>query len=103
MSVVCAPEIISALNRRIREGSVSPGQYREAKERLFADVADATIVNLTPEVIVEAIAVLESSPARTLDALHVACAVRWNAGLFVSSDERQLSAAKKAKLRTRKA
>ena len=103
LSVICVPEIISALNRRVRQGSLSPGQYREAKARLSAEVADATIVNLVPTVIADAIGVLETSPVRAMDALHVACALQWNAGLFVSSDVRQLRAARQANLRTRKA
>lgn len=102
LSVICAPEIVSALNRRLREGSVSRQQYREAKARLSTELADATIVNLVPAVIADAIKVLESNVVRTMDALHVGCALQWKAELFVSSDERQLRAAKKAKLRTRK-
>ena len=102
LSVICAPEIISALNRRLREGSLSRQQYLEAKARLSTEVTDATIVNLVPAVIADAIKVLESNAVRTLDALHVGCALQWNAELFVSSDERQLRAAKRAKLRTRK-
>jgi predicted nucleic acid-binding protein len=34
--------------------------------------------------------------------LHVACALQWNADLFVSSDNRQLNAARNAKLLTKK-
>jgi predicted nucleic acid-binding protein len=34
-----------------------------------------------------------------MDALHVACALDWQADLFVSSDRRQLAAAAKSGLR----
>lgn len=102
LSVICVPEIISALNRRVREGSLSQEQYREAKVCLSAEVADATIVNLAPAVVADAIRVLETNPVRAMDALHVACALRWNADLFVSSDVWQLSAAQNAELRTQK-
>ena len=102
LSVICVPEIISALNRRVREGSLSRNQYREAKACLSAEVADATIVNLVPAVVADAIRVLETNAVRAMDALHVACALQWKAELFVSSDERQLSAARKAQLRTKK-
>ena len=102
LSVICAPEIVSALNRRLRGGSLSRSQYREAKGRLSAEVADATIVNLVPAVVADAIRILETNAVRAMDALHVACAIRWNAELFVSSDERQVRAARKAKLRTKK-
>ena len=102
LSVICVPEIISALNRRVREGSLLQNQYQEAKACLSAEVADATIVNLVPAVVADAIRVLETNAVRAMDALHIACALQWNAELFVTSDEQQLSAAKKAKLRTRK-
>lgn len=102
ISVICVPEIVSALNRRMREGALTKTQYRTAKSRLSAEVADATVINLVPEVIADAVRVLESNTVRAMDALHVACALQWNAALFVSSDERQLSAAKKMKLRTKR-
>jgi len=101
LSVICIPEILSALNRRVRERLLSRGDYAEAKQRLSADVRDAIVINLTLSVISAATAVLESSPVRAMDALHVACALEWNADLFVSSDRRQISAAKKVGLRVR--
>jgi uncharacterized protein len=101
LSVVCIPEILSALNRRVREGNLSPEQYVEAKTRFSEDVADATIVNLTPPVLARCTAILEQSPVRAVDALHIACAVAWEAELFVSADKRQIAAASKAGLRTR--
>jgi uncharacterized protein len=101
LSVVCIPEIISALNRRMREGNLSRQQYEQAKRRLSEDVADAAIVNLTSTVLARCTAILEQSPVRAVDALHVACAVAWEAGLFVSADKRQISAAAKAGLHAR--
>lgn len=101
LSVVCIPEIISALNRRVRERRLSPRQYEVAKENMSADIRDAAIVNLTPQVITTCTTVLEASPVRAMDALHVACAVQWGAELFVSADKRQVAAAKRAGLRTR--
>ena len=103
LSVLCVPEIISALNRRLREGSLTKDQYRVAKERLSAEVADAEVVNLVPSVIAESVHVLESDAVRALDALHIACALRWGAERFVSADERQLRAASNAGLPTKRA
>lgn len=102
LSVLCVPEIISALNRRMREGYLLPTQYREAKSYLSAEVADVTIVNIVPEVVADAISVLEANAVRAMDALQIACALQWNAELFVSADERQLSAAINAKMSTKK-
>jgi uncharacterized protein len=101
LSVVCIPEIISALNRRVRERSLSALQYEAAKDNMSEDIRDVAIVNLTPDVISACTAILETSPVRAMDALHVACAVRWGAELFVSADKRQVSAAKRAGLRAR--
>ena len=102
LSVICVPEIASALNRRRRERSLTKDQYVEAKRCLIDDVRDASIINLTVPVIGSAIAVLEASPIRAMDALHIACALEWGAQLFVSSDKKQLTAAKRAGLTTRK-
>lgn len=101
LSVICIPEILSALNRRVRERDFSQVQYEKAKEGFLDDIGDIEIVSLTPEVISISAAILEASPVRALDALHIACAVQWGAELFVSADRRQISAAKKAGLQTR--
>ena len=101
VSVVCIPEIISALNRRLRERNLSSRQYEAAKESMSEDIRDVMIVNLTPHVLSTCTTILEASPVRAMDALHVACAVQWGAELFASADKRQVSAARKAGLRTR--
>lgn len=100
LSALCVPEIVSALNRRLRERTLTQAQYREAKRHLLEDVRDADIIDLTPSVIGSAIMVLEGSPVRAMDALHVASALEWGADLFVSADTQQLSAARRAGLKT---
>lgn len=100
LSVICVPEIISALNRRRRERALTTTQYAEAKQRLFDDVRDADIINLAVSVVGASIGVLEASPVRAMDALHIACALEWGAQLFVSSDKKQLSAAQRAGMKT---
>ncbi len=103
LSVICVPEIISALNRRRREKSLTQRQYTKAKRCLIDDIRDASIINLTLPVVGSAITVLEASPIRAMDALHIACALEWGTQLFVSSDKKQLTAAKRAGLTTLKA
>lgn len=102
LSITCVPEIISALNRRLREGSLNGQQYREAKRRLLDDIRDADMIQLTTSVVGSAIEVLEASPVRAADALHIACGLEWGADLLVSADDRQVAAAKRVGLRTRK-
>jgi len=101
LSVICVPEIISALNRRLRERNLTRQDYARAKQRLSQDVRDTVIINLTPDVIQSSIEVLETTPARTMDALHIACAMAWESDLFASSDHRQIAAARTAGLRTK--
>lgn len=101
LSVICVPEILSALNRRLRERVLSSTDYRKAKESLAADVRDADVVHLLPAVISSCVEILETSPIRALDAIHIACALEWGAELFVSSDRRQINAAQKAELRAK--
>ncbi len=99
LSVICVPEIISALNCRIREKKLSRRDYKTIKEHLSDDIRDVEIINLTPEVLATATRLLEAHPLRSMDALHIACALEWRAELFVSSDKRQTTAAGKAGLK----
>ena len=101
LSVLCVPEIISALIRRVREGLLTRQEYAEAKQYLSQDIRDAAIVNLVPRVVSTCTKILEASPVRAADALQVACALEWETELFVSADKRQISAAKKAGLHTK--
>ncbi|MCX5910723.1 MAG: type II toxin-antitoxin system VapC family toxin [Deltaproteobacteria bacterium] len=101
LSVLCVPEILSALNRRVREGILTSREYEEAKQYLSQDIRDVVIINLIPQVISTCTKILEASPVRAADALQIACALGWETELFVSADRRQISAAKKAGLRTK--
>jgi len=94
VSVVCVPEVVSALCRRRRERKLSQQQYLKAKRLLFEDIADATIVSVTDQVVARAVELLERWPLRSSDSLHVASAAEWAADLFVSADERQCAAAR---------
>ena len=100
LSVICIPEIISALNRRRREKLISPGNYSLIKQTLSEDIREAVLINLTSEVIATTTVLLEKNRLRAMDAIHIACAVEWKADLFVSADRQQLSAASQAGLKT---
>jgi len=98
LSIICFPEITSALARKVREKDLSQASYAQIKYQLAEDVQDAQIINLTASVIECSIHLLESNALRSLDALHIACALEWQADLFASSDKRQIMAAKQANL-----
>jgi predicted nucleic acid-binding protein len=99
VSVICIPEIVSALCRRRRERKVSTKEYRNAKASVLSDIDDATVIGITDEVMARAVALLEQFPLRSADALHVACASAWSTDLFVSADDRQCAAARAHGLR----
>jgi predicted nucleic acid-binding protein len=99
VSVICIPEIVSALCRRRRERKVSIQEYRNAKASVLSDIDDATVIGVTEEVLAQAVALLERFPLRSADALHVACASEWSTDLFVSADDRQCRAAREHGLR----
>ncbi len=94
LSIICIPELLSAMNRKLREKVISKPRYSEIKSRLSEEVADIDIIQLTDEVIKKSIMLLEKNLLRTLDALHIACAIVWGADMFLTSDKRQIKAAK---------
>jgi len=94
VSVVCVTEVISALARRRRERKLLPQQYLKAKQALFEDIEEASVINLTDQVVARVVALLERWPLRSSDSLHVASAAEWSADLLVSADDRQCRAAR---------
>ncbi len=101
LCAILVPEIISGLNRRLGEQVLTQDDYRQAKKQLMNDIHDAIILQITPAVISRAVKLLENNVLRAMDALHVACALEWQAELFISADIRQVRAAKNAGLHTR--
>jgi predicted nucleic acid-binding protein len=100
LSVLCAPELISAFNRLHREKKISASAYRRLKDDLAADLAQATIVDLTPSVVNRTVFCLEREPFRALDAVQVASAMEFLCDLFITADRRQSAAATRLKLKT---
>jgi predicted nucleic acid-binding protein len=100
LCIILVPEIISGLNRRLRERFLSANDYRKLKSQLLEDVHDATVIQITPAVISHSVKLLENNALRAMDSFHVACALEWQADLFVTADKRQLLAAKNVGLLT---
>nr|MBP8297457.1 type II toxin-antitoxin system VapC family toxin [Burkholderiales bacterium] len=75
VSVICLPELISAASRLVREKRLARAAYRQLKGDAVADLEDADVCQITSEVLVSVVALLESHPLRALDAIHVACAL----------------------------
>ena len=98
LSSICLPELISTLSRLKREKRISAAQYRQVKQMIIGDIEDVAICQLTVDVLETSISLLEKFTLRAMDALHIACAIEWEAECFVSGDKRQLLAAEKSGL-----
>ena len=96
-------EVLSALNRRQRESSISAAEYAKFSSD-FLDLAqdDYRIFELTDAVLLESQRLLETHPLRAGDAIQLASALLANAQLqsanlpaliFLASDARLLTAA----------
>ena len=99
ISGIALPEMISAFCRLRREGLISEAQYRQLKSLLLADIQDVAVCDLTPAVLGQAVASLETNVLRGMDAIHIGSAVVLKADVFLSGDKRQLDAATRAGLR----
>jgi len=75
-------------------------QYSTIKSRYQFEVSDSIIITLTPSVISKSTVLLEKYVLRGMDSLPIAYALEWEAERFVSSDKRQIEAAKRSGLRT---
>lgn len=99
LCVICLPEMISTLNRLVREGKLLTDDYQKTRDLILREIEDAEICYVTPDVVTRTIKCLESNPLRAMDALHLGCALILEPDLFVSSDHRQLEAAKREGLK----
>ena len=99
LSGIALPEIVSAFCRLRREGRIDDTQYRQLKSLLLADIEDAAMCDLSPEVLARSIASLETNVLRGMDAIHVGSAIALKVDVFISADQRQRDAASRAGLR----
>jgi uncharacterized protein len=96
-------EVLSALNRRMREAAIDPADYQQlANDFLFVSNNEYHIVDFMAPVIAESRRILESYVVRAGDAIQLASAVLARkallsafptAPIFLASDERLLRAA----------
>ncbi len=102
-SQVSIVEVISALNRRRREGSITATDYALLRDDFLSLCHSAyRLVSVTEPVLLQARLLLERHSLRAYDALHLASALEVNlrltgAGLpsltFLAADNRLLGAA----------
>ena len=94
LSILCIPEVVSAFSRLMREEKISKKQFKQLKGHLFREIKDLQLVQITEDVIQNAVTLLQTYPLRTLDALHIACALSVKIDLFVTADRKQMEAAR---------
>ncbi len=99
VSVICLPELISALSRLRREKKLDSANYHRLKNDAVADLADAGICQLTEHVLASVVSLLEQNSLPAMDAIHVACAIAVKPDVFVSGDREQLATARRAGLK----
>jgi uncharacterized protein len=103
LCVICLPEMISTLNRLVREGKLLTVDYQKIRDLILKEIEDAEICYFTSEVVTRTIRCLENNPLRAMDALHLGCALIVEPDLFVSSDQRQIEAARREGLKVMEA
>ena len=98
-------EVASALSRRCREGAFSPEERDRALAALRRDISQIFLVELSPEVVARAVAVLARHVLRASDSVQLASCIEVRDRLhvpclFVCVDERLLTAARHEGLTT---
>jgi len=98
-SAVLPVELRSGLRRRVAEGSIAAARLPAILKHVAADRPYWTLVEVGTDVLAGAETLVAAHPIRTLDAIHVASAQLFAAGVsmpgltFVSADKRQTEAA----------
>ena len=102
-SVLAQPEIVSALQRRVREGTLEARKAQQLAQQVLVHMTQSyALAAITPPVITQACALLQRHALRAYDALHLACALavreaiesqQLSIPVFVAADDELLAAA----------
>jgi uncharacterized protein len=102
-SVLTQPEIVSALQRRVREGTLATDQAQHLAQQVLEHMTQSyALAAITPPVITQACALLQKHALRAYDALHVAWAMavreaierqQLSVPVFVAADDALLTVA----------
>jgi len=104
-SAILLTEAFSALRRKKEAREISDGALRKLVRTMEEDLSAVEIVNLGGEVLARSQEVVLATPARTLDAIHIASAlVVQNLAeiplTFITADRKQFDAARNLGLTT---
>jgi uncharacterized protein len=102
-SVLTQPEIVSALQRRVREGTIGAHQAQHLAQQVVEHMTQSyALAAITPSIITQACTLLQRHPLRAYDALHLACAqavrevieqLQLSVPVFIAADDTLLAAA----------
>ncbi|MCA9411991.1 MAG: type II toxin-antitoxin system VapC family toxin [Candidatus Omnitrophica bacterium] len=98
VSILCYPELMSALGRRFRCEEISQQDFDSIESQFLQDLQDIEVIQIHPSAVFRAIGYLKSTSLKTLDALHVASASVWEAHLFATGDKKQMALAQEVGL-----
>ncbi|MGH9425234.1 MAG: type II toxin-antitoxin system VapC family toxin [Terriglobia bacterium] len=102
-SAIAPLEALSALSRRRIAGELEERDFQAIRSRMQKDRAHWELVELSPLVLSQAEELIQMTTVRTLDAIHLASALTFQAasGLripFITSDAKQRAAAEQLAL-----
>jgi len=102
-SAVAQPEVLSALQRKVRAGQLTAAEALRRAQRVTTHFTwRYRLLTITPDVLTQACALVQAYPLRAFDALHLACALAARQRLqqhgapglpFVAADAALLAAA----------
>ncbi|RZJ01101.1 MAG: PIN domain-containing protein [Rubrivivax sp.] len=90
----CKTEIASAINRQRHDGLVEDDEYARIMTAVHGDFAEFVRLDVDESVEAFAIAAMERSRLRAMEALHIGTAQAARVDLFVTADRKQAVAAK---------
>ncbi|MDO5624379.1 MAG: type II toxin-antitoxin system VapC family toxin [Pseudomonadota bacterium] len=95
----CKMEIASAFLRDVHDQILSTGQYALGMREVAVDFTEFAVLPVSPDVESLAIAAMQRTRLRAMDALHIGTAQAAGVDLFVTADRQQARAAEQAGLR----
>lgn len=99
LSGLCAPEMISAFRRLIREKRLTEDIYNILKKDFYVDSDEAIVAEPDREILLEAVGCVERTGLKASDAIHVVTALKLGCDLFMTADLQQGKAARAMGLR----
>jgi predicted nucleic acid-binding protein len=99
LSGLCAPEIISAFRRLIREKRITEDVYHVLKKDFYVDSDEAIVAEPGREILLEAVDCVERTGIKASDAVHIVTALKLSCDLFMTADLQQGKAARTMGLR----